>query len=81
MDFVSIAVVAAADMEEVEVVDRPWFVAGFPIPAYIAPLVVVVVAADRAEAEAVDRHWSAADFPIPAYIAASIAPPVVVLQQ
>ena len=38
MDFVSIAVVAAADMEEVEVVDRHWFVAGFPIPAYIAPL-------------------------------------------
>lgn len=81
MDFVSIAVVAAADMEEAEVVDRHWSAADFPIAAYIAPLVVVVVAADRAEAEVVDRHWFVADFPIPAYIAASIPPPAVVLPQ
>ena len=81
MDFVSIAVVAAADMEEVEVVDRHLSAADFPIAACIAPPAAHRLLADRAALEAGDRHWSAAGFPIPAYIAASIPPPAVVLLQ
>ena len=81
MDFVSIAVVAAADMEEVEAVGRHWFDADFPIAACIAPPAAHRLLADRAALEAVDRHWFVAGFPIPAYIAASIAPPAVVLPQ